>query len=222
MGRISSNKRTKRALSLLEVTIALLLTSILITILLKIYFQLPKVEKKIDDIKQKTYPVSYTQVKLSKVFNKLIPPQNLSPLAKKYPPLSTYCPQEQEESLLVIFDNGIDMDPNFSGEVIGRIYVNKESNTLELIIWPIDGKKHSKNFRKEVLLENVSSFTLNFFDPTPDTEEKDPLWATTWEEKSYFPPMIKIELAVDEIKESFYFFPPASSSIITFKPVKKP
>lgn len=216
MGRVLGKKRTKRGLSLLEVTIALLLTSILISVLLKLYFQIPKVEHRIDTIKQKTYPIHYSQVKLTKIFDSLIPYQNLSLLTKKYPPLSTYTPLENEESLLVIFDNGIDIDPNFSGEVIGRIYVNPKSNSLELIIWPANEKNHTKNFRKEILLKNITSYNFSFFDPTPDTEDKIPLWSSTWEEKNYFPPMIKFEFLLGDKEEIFYFFPSTSSAIITY------
>lgn len=179
---------------------------------------MPLVEKKLTNIKEAFYPTHYTQTKLSKVFNDLIIPKNRSILAQKYPSLYSYSSEEEQDSLLVLFNNGIDIDPKFSGEVIGRIFLNKETNDLELIIWPIDEKNHPSDFRKEVLLKDISDFSFSFFDPMQDETPPTPEWTDKWEKVDYFPPIVKLNVEYEKKeKETFYFFPPSSSAMITYR-----
>jgi len=218
MDRIFSKKRVKkRAISLLEVGIALFLTSILLTVVLRIFFQLPKIEKNVENTKHSYYPAEYTQAKLQSVFSKTIPKKNLPKHLKQHNPLELYETGEKHPSIFVIFDNGIDPDNKYRGEVIGRIYLDFEKN-LSLTIWPSDANK--EDYRKDILLKNVKSFEWEFFNPTYSpigTEKLSPQWENTWTD-SNLPPMIKLAILFEDGKsEKFHFFPSSGFAMITYQ-----
>lgn len=213
MDRIPSQKRVKRALSLIEVGIALLLTSILLTVVLSIYAQIPRLEKNIEKTKKEFAPQEYTHVKLSSIFSRVIPQENLSKKSKKHFPLKLYSSEDdfQFPSLFLIIDNGIDLDPSYCGEVIGRIFLDK-NNKLSFTIWPLEDKT---NYRKDILMENITEIKWEFFDPTPNEPEelnynpklKLPHWINNWDKKSTLPPMVRLICTdKEEKKEIFNFF----------------
>jgi len=79
------------------------------------------------------------------------------------PPLYTKrFEKEKQDSLVIIFDNGIDPDPNYSGSIMGRLFIDDKKN-LTLASWPLNENKVT-SWRTEILLKNVKSFELEFLE----------------------------------------------------------
>lgn len=119
-------------------------------------------------------------------------------------------PQEDDFSLVAMFDNGIDPDPAFSGSVLSRIYLEKGGD-LTLVLWPICDET---TWRKEVLLANVNRFAFQFFGLKRGEDGAIPskslyTWHSRWSEKrEEFPLIVKLQVwQKGSFFEELFFFP---------------
>lgn len=201
--------------------IALFLVSIILTVIFKFYTQLPFALTKIEEAKKSSYPQLQTQTQLSSIFSKIIPLENLpSTIKKKYTPLiTTTFADSSLPGVVCIFDNGIDLDPQFSGPVIAKIFID-EKNQFSLAIWPLIEKEDDLPYRKQVLFKEIESFEFSFFDTAPvskNTAPAKPKWVNSWEHPGRIPSMIRLEIALpDKKKLHFAFFIQSTSDIITY------
>ncbi len=67
-------------------------------------------------------------------------------------------------SLVFTFDNGVHYNPIYSGDVLGRLYLD-DQNRLCLAIWPLYSENPQQMMIKEVLSENVRQLSFRFFCP---------------------------------------------------------
>lgn len=125
-------------------------------------------------------------------------------------------------SLNFIFDNGIDPDPQYSGSVIGRIFLDNESN-LCLTTKPM--VEDSPHFRKEVILQNIVDFEFEFLGPKGGKRSKERAitpqlaWKKEWKEmQGRVPSIIKLEVQQKNEKEPLQFavFMPSSDPLIEY------
>ncbi len=74
---------------------------------------------------------------------------------------------------MTIFDNGIDPDPMFSGQVEGKIYLDEKKN-LRLMTRPL-GQEEEAPARNEILFAQVDSFAFEFLGrkTAPDSGVKE-------------------------------------------------
>lgn len=130
--------------------------------------------------------------------------------------------KESLKSLNLIFDNGIDPDPQYSGSVLGRIYLDSENN-LCLTTKPLD--EESPYFRKEILLKNIVDFEFEFLGPKGDKKAKEKpvtaslAWKTDWKEmQGRVPSMIRLRVQEKNEKEPLQFavFMPSSDPLIEY------
>lgn len=106
-------------------------------------------------------------------------------------------PHEDAKNLALYFtfQNGVDHEQKFSGEIEAALYLNRE-NQLVLSL---------KNERKEVFMGNISHFEMEFFHP----KEKE--WTREWT-NDQLPPIIRIRVN----EKSYSFQPPKASREIIF------
>ena len=104
----------------------------------------------------------HLQNRLQLVLTSIVPPNGVEKKSSLY---TKKFDKEESQSLIVLFDNGIDPDPAFSGPTVARIHLNP-SDQLCLTIWPQDREKGV--VREEILLQNVSSFAFRFLVRNPD------------------------------------------------------
>ena len=125
-------------------------------------------------------------------------------------------PKEKCDSLVMTFDNGIDPEPHFSGQVLGRIFLDEQKN-LCLGLWPIE-KINSKNpWRKEILFSQVENFAFSFFENTPEIDKKH-LWTAHWKQETRkLPCMARLSLSQKENPLVFAFFLPSATSPIVYQ-----
>ncbi len=126
-------------------------------------------------------------------------------------------------NLILIFDNGIDPDPAFSGSILGKIFVD-DSHNFCLATWPLHQDKNLL-WRKEVLFPHVESFEFEFLGENATEHGKKeaikPInatlaWRTHWPKSPQKMPSI-VRLKIEEEKEKeplqFAFILPASSEL---------
>ncbi|MBI2742285.1 MAG: hypothetical protein HYX48_00005 [Chlamydiales bacterium] len=178
-------RRRRRALSLLEVVIALSLTSILLFFLFGFYRQLTLLDVQAEKIQERISAREKTQLRLMQIFS------NLPPEDEKTPPLfyTESTPEGVDLSLVFSFDQGVDTEEKLSGKVRGVLLLTKKG-LLELHTLPLEGESIR---RREVLMQQVNSLSFSFFDPIKES------WVTSWDqENESLPPMVKISLKEKE------------------------
>ena len=140
----------KRFFSLVEIVISLSLIAIILFFLFNHFVFITKYENKIQSIKKQSFKQAYLHSKLAYIFNQLSIENPIFYLEKEK--------NNNLYSLNFFFDNGIDISPNFSHFLFGKIYVNKKK---ELILETLSDDK--KNKREEILFNNITDLTYQFY-----------------------------------------------------------
>jgi hypothetical protein len=189
--------------------------SLLLTVLFSFLTQHLKVEKKMEKARAMILERQHLQTRLQDILTSL---NHSAP----QPPLYTQMfPKEERESLIVVFDNGIDPDPLFSGTLIGRIYLDEKKN-LSLAVWPLELEKE-RHWRKEVLALQVVDFSFQFLG---EKKEADPKvksitahagWHPSWpEDRKNTPSLIRLTLRQGGAPLEFAFRLPTATPIATY------
>ncbi len=198
----------RRFTTLLEMIIAMGLVSILLTTLLGIYSQIDETHVLVDKVRQENFNLRYVQSHLAAVITEILPPS----ADDFYFYLDPQHAGTKGPSLVFTYDNGVDLDPDFASDVIGRLYVDNRGQ-LCLATWPSPQRwdKGNAPVKKEVLLDNVSSLAFAFYVPPlfsekvieteriePGKEKKDPNpgeWNTEWPmQYAQLPVMVRLQI----------------------------
>ena len=178
----------------------------MLTYLFSFFVESAKLEKRLDTARTEIVSRQLLQTRLQTLFS------NLKKGAFQPTFYTKQFPDEKNQSLLALFDNGIDPDPAFSGAVLARIFLDENKN-LSLALWPAEkGKNHP--LRKEILLSNVSSYSFEFL----KKERQSPLeWAAKWKPASDLPSIVRLSVVQSEKQPlRFAFFLPSSEPIPTY------
>lgn len=131
-------------------------------------------------------------------------------LPKSQTPLFT-----DNESLIFCFDRGLYADPNLSGRVLGKLYLNEQCHTLCLGIWPAPETKSLKPTQTLTLLDGIQTLSFEFYSP-PDPFQKPvepqevgkprpiPGWQKSWS-FDHLPALIRMTLTHNNHIREFYF-----------------
>ena len=189
-------KKTRRHLFLLEILVGLSLMALILSALFTSMARGAKLEKQVESARAILLERQRLHTRLQDVFLSL----NKGSLFYTY-----RFPDDQQESLITVFDNGIDPDPHFSGEVLGRIFLDEQRN-LSLVIWPLNAKGPSRPWRKEILLAKVEDVHFEFFGKTVESPVQLK-WVKHWEkQKKELPSMVRLFLVQKQTPLSFAFF----------------
>lgn len=205
---------SKKNFLLLEILIALSLMATMISLLFSFMVQSLRVEKKMEKARFAILERQNLHIRLQDLLTSLSPGNGLPAL------YSQKFPKEENESLVVFFDNGIDPDPLYSGIVRGRIYID-ETHNLCLVYWPLEEEKR-RLWRKEILLSNVSKISLQFLgtgeiSDMPGHPKPKAVWDLFWpKEKTELPSLIRITLKQKETTLQFAFRLPNANPIPTY------
>lgn len=212
--RERGKKVKKKPIFLLEVLIALSLTAILLTFFFSFFVQSVKIEKTLDQARMAISSRNHLQTRLQSILNSLVRGSECYFYTKQFE-------KESSLSLVVIFDNGIDPDPLFSGTVRGRIFIDEEKN-LCLVTWPLN-KMKNRPWRKEILMTSVDHFEFEFLGKKIALEKGkahsingELAWRTSWPKGMLEIPSL-IRLRVQE-KETlrFAFILPSMDPFIVY------
>lgn len=228
----------KRYTTLLEMLIALGLTTILLTSLLFYYNYVAQLNNKISNLEHATFQQRYLQHRLSDLFTHALPVKD----SKHRFFYSTNDPDNiflnNTQNLVFSYDNGIVLNPPLANEVLGRLYIDRDNN-LTLMTWPARDQWEPNGpataGHKEVLLPQVDSLTFEFLilpkkqkDPPKENEPTNPFpelptlgWHQDLWKKEYdqIPSAVKIIIRTKPKDELItYAFPiPKSKDIVHFE-----
>lgn len=184
-------RKVKRPLSLLEVMIGLVLSTILLTALFSSFRELMQKKAELAKMHGEKHWEYVTEVRLNQIFEAIN-----SESIFRTEPYRDIAPQ----SLHFTFNNGVDSDPKFCQQLEGYLFVNHEKEFC-LMIESKEGKQ-----RKEVFLKNGSNFSIQFFDPA---EKK---WLLAWDQ-NFLPPFVKISIS----GKVFEFILPHADRTVIYK-----
>ena len=197
--------RQRRPFTLLEVIIAMGLTTLLLGILFRYYHQVSVAHLKTQQVQQKIFSLSLFQERLGQIFSQLSSEEENVP----------FCTKEIRESvqpaLLFKYNNGVDPDPSFCDELEGMLYLDK-NKCLSLVSWSKNGTP-----RKEILLENVTKIAFRFFDTSDNS------WQDAWsKENDNLPTLIELSIFFADKKSSAppwqcIFFAPRDDNPILYR-----
>ncbi|GEM_PF-2097717 len=173
----------KRSLTLIEVLISASLLVLLLSTLFGTYFTFVKSQRVLEKRETQAFQELYLQTRLAEVFSKMAPEIVKGGAQKKEQSTYFYFSPashgvEGTGSLTFTYFNGTGAGPDFSNQVIGKIFVDK-AGRLILLTWPwierelkqdeIPGEK----FRMEVLTKEITSATWNIYRaPTKESKGK--------------------------------------------------
>lgn len=219
----------KQPISLLELLIAMMLLSLLLTTLFGTYHYIETMHRKVQKEQKINLQLLCAQHRLAQIL-----PKALAPKANKSNDVFFFTkPHGNSPSLIFVFNNGSD-GIQFTGHVLAKLFLDVEGK-LTLVTWPSVAKNANANpeMHKEVLLENVSHLAFKFFSPQkrPDLNQKQAIetqssenWKEEWplkistEDESILPAIIKVFVKLkNEQNVTFVFVIPHSKQRILFE-----
>lgn len=199
--------KIKRTFTLLEVLIALGLTMLILTFLLLAYADAERISSMWREKEQVQFSRIFLQHRLGEVFRNLEEADQEATFFFTFdgvPGVSL----PSSPILVFSYDNGFLRDPALSRSVLGALFLDT-TGALNLLTWPereLWGDLQVPPFHREVLMENLTQITLEFFQMN---EEQEPLWVKEgWskEEKS-IPGAIKLIAFEKDAAPLTFLFP---------------
>lgn len=209
----------KRSFILLELMVALGLTAILLSVLFRFFAGSVRIDQQIDQARSVLFQRQHLQTRLSMIFTSVVPRSSLSNSTGS----SFYTLEENSPGIVIVFDNGIDPEPLFSGPVLGKIFIDADQR-LSLIIWPLE-KSQEKYYRKETLLPHVQKIRFQFLakknfqnpDPKAISINDSIEWRTNWPQNRWdIPSMIRFVIREKDQETGFAFHLPLIEPIVTY------
>jgi len=154
-------KVDRRPMTILEVLVAIALTSILLMALMSYYHHIEILSSKAADARSELFERSYARYRMN---------QALSPTVRSSSQDFVFYTDEGS-SLVFVYDRGADPNPSFANQSLARLYVDDEGN-LSLVVWPLPIAKSIEEIppmQKELLLKGVESLSFEFYHP-PDID----------------------------------------------------
>jgi hypothetical protein len=154
--------KCKRHLTLLETLIAISLLAIVLTMVFGFFRELAEISRQTELNQKESFQMRYAESRLSFIFERLV---NENEEKKKEFYFFTQDAGRgfsNQPSLIFSFNNEVRVNPNFSGDILARLYVDKD-NRLCLAMWPFYVENPHVDMQKEVLMENVTAIRYEFY-----------------------------------------------------------
>jgi type II secretory pathway component PulJ len=234
--------KTKRFITFIELLIAMVLTSLVLTFLFYFYRDIDWLNQDMEKSQKSAFRLAYVQNRLADVLSHAVSPrtnegdfffyvsQDANGLLKATNP-----------SLVFTYDFGANRDPQFANHVLGRLYISTNGHLCLATLpsparWPAGGHLKMKN---EILMENVESLSFAFYVPPQkensqagnrapkgkkqagaavDIQPKDS-WHSDWKsDYNQLPAMVKVILKIKNREEPLVFvYPlPLSNFVIVY------
>ena len=162
------HKKSMRLLTLIEVMIALGLSSLIMTAMFYFYQKAARLDIEIMKVEHQVFSLRLLESQLMRIIPRTV---SYSEADSDFVFLTGREDQISKNGtpyLLFSYDRGVDLDPLFSNIVIGRLFVDKKSRLI-LAIWPPESRwptnRNLTPMKREVLMENVASISFSFYNP---------------------------------------------------------
>lgn len=209
----------KAYMTLLETLVAISLLSMLLMFVFGFFRELSELTRLTEKGQKDSFHMRYLESRLGFIFERIV---NENTKARKFffytqPTNHNF---SSSPSLILTFNNEVRLDPNFSGDVLGRLYVDTQGRFC-LAIWPLHVSQPYQCLQEEVLMDNVVNVSYSFYAAPErvkdtkeifstekiDTEKKMPEkdkwqeeWAITYEQ---MPSIIKVMVEVAKNPNDF-------------------
>lgn len=213
-------RQRKSYMTLLETLIALSLLSMLLVFVFGFFRELSELTRMTEQSQKESFQMRYLESRLGFIFERVV---NENDKARTFffytQPANRNV--SHSTSLILTFNNEVRLDPTFSGDVLGRLYVDTDGRFC-LAIWPLSVDDPYQFLQEEVLIENVVNMRYSFYaapervknakdiaagtkiDAEKKTPEKD-----TWQEEEWaltydqMPSLIKIKVEAAKNPDDF-------------------
>ena len=237
----------KAHMTLLETLIAISLLSIILVFVFSFFRELSQLSRLTEQAQKESFQMRYLESRLGFIFERVVNENKKDRIFYFYTQ-----PIQQDfsrsTSLILTFNNEVRRDPTFSGDVLGRLYVDSNQR-LCLATWPLHVAQPHQYLQEEVLIDHVVSLNYSFYAPpervhpgkemkeghTIDPDKKTPQrnhwhegeWALSY---AQMPSIIKIVVEVaknsEKLKEgeaktrhlTFGFVLPSSKNPVYYPP----
>lgn len=187
-------KSRRKSFTLIEVVIAMLLMGMLLTFSFQVLKNIALTQNKLALDKEKILERAYFNERFSLVFSHLTPEDKF-----KATEIAGH------KGLLFSYDEGLDSDPAYNGDVFGFLYQDKDYLIFQT--WP--RKEFDKGQRrKEFFFKNGSDFSWQLYDPESRS------WIEHWDKKK-LPALIKIKIKQEKELVEYGFIVPNNRLEIT-------
>lgn len=151
----------KRCMTLLETLIAMTILSVLLVLVFGLFRELSVINMMTEEKQSEAFKIRYLDSRLSYMFERLVNEKASERIFYFYtePPNSAF---SRYPSLVFTFNNEVRRDPDYSGDVLARLYLNQE-NELWLLTWPLLVEDPNDYMRKELLATNVVDIKFLFY-----------------------------------------------------------
>lgn len=193
-----------RHMTLIEVILSLFLAAILLTALLSLYYQAHIIKKNLDQEFHEIEKRQYVRVRLNKMMKNILKSSGnqIHSFNKEekinrnsnyfFVPSNSSFPSLSQELIFTHFHHTTSHS-SMSSKILSRLYLD-ENERLCLLTWPMPKTKRTKREEiedlekrkplKEILMENVKSFSLSFYDKFHLEEEKHQYNSWPFEKKN--------------------------------------
>lgn len=168
-------KTQRRYFTLLETLIAISLTVLILSTVTYFYQQMDSMNNKSEAIQRETFKMLNMENRLMSIFPRAVGEINNQDdfyfFTVSDP--SGIFKQGSSKSLVFSYNNGVDYNKAFSNHVLGELFLDPQGRLI-LATWPVPDRWNegvNPPIKKEVLLDDVDSFTMGFFIP-PDKKWK--------------------------------------------------
>lgn len=205
--------KRKSYITLLETLIAFSLLSVLLVFVFGFFRELSEITQMTDHAQKESFQMRYLESRLGFIFERVV---NENKSGRNFffytePPSREI---SSSQSLILTFSNGVRLDPTYSGDVLGRLYVGPDRR-LRLAVWPLLVEDPHAYMQEEILFENVVDISYKFYSPpekatkgtdittkkTIDPDKKMPEkdeWLPEWfETYKQMPAIVEINVKVD-------------------------
>lgn len=172
-----------------------------------IYSQVELTHREVSKARKESFYLLYSQFRLGHI----IPKIEIASHSDRYWFYTST--EEDNPSLVFVYDNDVDGNPLFADRVLGKLYVDSQQRLI-LATWPLPKRNFTQSppMRKEVLLEGVVRLEFRFYQPPRrDVGEKQidledtafyNDWHPTWlVDRDKIPAIITIDVEVDNISK---------------------
>lgn len=247
MKNLGGEKVRRNSFTMIEILISMGLAMSVLTLLMGFYAYVMYIGKKGDQLERKTIETFYLQSRLSGLIPEAIPYFKSTKSRKKegeikteYNFFSSFL--NGSSSLTFLFYNEASIDPQFSGNTLGKIYVNENKQLVfSMLPSPLKwGNNQNVPAKTEILASGVERMEISFFTPLEanrvelwkdmrvssprENENNNSLdfppgqWVSEWK-NSYkkLPPLVKLELIKKNETVTFIYRLPWSEYMIVYE-----
>lgn len=153
----------KSHMTLLETLIAVSLLSILLVFVFGIFREISELTRMTEKAQKESFRMRYVETRLGFIFERIVN-ENENDKSRTF---FFYTQPEnpgisKSTSLILTFNNEVRKDPAFSGDVLGRLYLD-DSGRFCLATWPIKQNEPPVEFHEEVLMDRVRDVAYSFY-----------------------------------------------------------